>query len=436
MIGSNGQETRTKLAPALRAGKISAHLVPAVLDSLRRFIPDRTATPAETAVGPANIVASRFRILRKKISPAFLSLVVVVGIPAAIVTIYLLFIASDQFTAETRFAVRPSEEDSSAQTAQNLMSPTNSGGVGSLPNLATQDAEIVASYIRSPAIISEIARTIDLRALFRPREADFWARLSADPTREDLRDYWLKMVTTYIDNASGIVTVQVRAFQPIDAQALTQAILRSSENLVNSLSIRAREDAMRRAEEEVSRADAQLRSALDDLAHYRDKEGFIDPVKLADQTGKLLLQLMSEKIHLESELYVTKGSGAPDAPGAASLQTRLDSINNQIAQVRSQLAGNSPEIRNLAASLVHFEELEVKRQFAESIYSFARDGLDRARRAAERQTVYLTVFVPPGLPQEYSYPFRFTYIALISIGLLIVWSTGAMVWASIQDHRL
>jgi capsular polysaccharide transport system permease protein len=435
MIGPNDLEARTKLAPALLASKISSHLVPVVLDSLRRLIPNRPGTPAEIESDPASVIDGRFRI-RRKISPVFLSLIVVVCVPAAIVAIYLLFIASDQFTSETRFAVRPAEEDSSAHMVQNLMSPAISGGMGSLPNLAPQDAEIVASYIRSPAIVSDISRTIDLRAIFRPRKADFWARLSTDPTREDLRDYWLKMVSTYIDNASGIVTVQVRAFQPTDALTLTQAIIGSSERLVNSLSIRAREDAMRRAEEEVSRADGQLRSVLVDLAHYRDSEGFIDPVKLADQTGKLLLQLMSEKIHLESELYVTKGSGAPNAPGAASLQTRLDSVNNQIAEVRSQLAGNSPEVRNLAASLVHFEELEVKRQFAESMYSFARDGLDRARRTAERQTVYLTVFVPPGLPQEYSYPFRFTYIALISIGLMIIWSTGAMVWASIQDHRL
>jgi hypothetical protein len=162
MIGHNDQKARTKLAPALLAGKISSHLAPAVLDSLRRLIPDRTGTPAETATDPANIVDSRFRILRK-ISPVFLSLIVVVWVPAAIVAIYLLFIASDQFTAETHFAVRPAEGDSSPQTVQNLMSPASPRGAGSLPNLATQDAEIVASYIRSPAIISDISRTIDLR---------------------------------------------------------------------------------------------------------------------------------------------------------------------------------------------------------------------------------------------------------------------------------
>jgi capsular polysaccharide transport system permease protein len=437
MTGQNDQEERTKLAPAIPAAKLPALFILRVIDPLRRLIPYRSLTPAQIDDDGTAVSKTRLHAWRQ-LSPAVLSIIVVVLIPAAIVTVYLLFIASDQFIAETRFAVRPAERDSLQEKdkLQSFLASPSGAGVGNLPNLASQDAGIVASYIRSPAIIDDLSRTIDIPALFRRPEADFWARLSAEPSREDLRDYWLKAVSTYIDTSSGIVTVQVRAFRPGDARDLLQAILGSSEHLVNALSNRARADTMSRAESELRRSDAQLRTVLVDLQHYRDEEGFIDPIKMADQTGKLILQLMSQKIQLESELYVTKGSGAADAPGAPSLQTRLDKINAQIVQVQSQLAGNGPEGRNLAASLVRFEELELKRQFSESMYTFARDGLDRARIAAERQTVYLTVFVPPGLPQDYSYPHRFTFIALISIGLMITWSTGAIVWASIQDHRL
>lgn len=440
MIGPNYQEEGTGLAPVRPTAKLQSLIIRRVLEPVRMLFPNRSLTPEQMG-NDGTIVDEESLRARRQLSPAFLSIIVVVLVPATIIAIYLSFIASDQFTSETSFAVRPAEQDSSSSPdqdkdkLQNVSVPAG-GALGHLPNLASQDAQIVASYIRSPSIIKDLSATIDIRAIFRRPEADFWARLSADPSPEDLRDYWLKMVSTYIDNISGIVTVHVRAFRPSDALDLAQAILRSSDHLVNSLSNRAREDAMRRAEEEVRRADAQMRSVLVDLARYRDAEGFIDPVKMADQTGQLLVQLMIEKMQLESELYVTKGSGATDAPGAASLQTRLESVNGQITQVRSQIAGNSPDGRSLAASLVHFEELEIKRQFAEAMYTFARSGLDRARHAAERQTVYLTVFAPPGLPQDSSYPLRFTSIALISIGLMIAWSIGAMVWASIQDHRL
>ena len=104
--------------------------------------------------------------------------------------------------------------------------------------------------------------------------------------------------------------------------------------------------------------------------------------------------------------------------------------------MKAQVAGNSPDTRNLAASLVRFEELEIKRVYAETMYGFARDGLDRARHNAERQTVYLTVFVPPALPQDFSYPFRTSFILLIFLGLFIAWATGGMICASVMDHRL
>ncbi len=87
------------------------------------------------------------------------------------------------------------------------------------------------------------------------------------------------MVVTYIESASGIVTVRVRAFRRDDALNVANAVLRVSEQLVNQMTLRARTESMRHAEEEVRRADTLMGSALRDLARYRDDEGLIDPVK-------------------------------------------------------------------------------------------------------------------------------------------------------------
>jgi len=149
-----------------------------------------------------------------------------------------------------------------------------------------------------------------------------------------------------------------------------------------------------------------------------------------------LLQLMTDKIKIETELFIVQRVSSADAPGIAPLRARLESVESQVARTRAELAGKDPHARNLAAALARFEELEVKRQFAESVYSFARDGLDRARISAERQTIYVTVFVPAALPQEVSYPLRFTFSILIAISLAVAWGTGAMICASILDHRL
>jgi capsular polysaccharide transport system permease protein len=373
------------------------------------------------------------RATRKAPSPVLVSFIVCVLVPAAAGLVYFLVVAADQYTAETRFAVRSADE---ATDQKRQLTATMSPLVQSTPNFAQQDAEIVTSYIRSRAIIDDLRGIVDLGTIFRRPEADIWARLPDDASAEDIHDYWLHMVSAYLEKFSGIVVVKVRAFRRDDALDLARAILEVSERLVNSISLRARADAMRRAEEEVRRADGAMRLALADLAHFRDSEGLIDPVKSADLTTQILSQLMQDKIKIETELFIAERVSSANAPGVSSLRARLDSVENQIARTRAEIAGESPQARTLAAALFKFEELEVKRQFAESMYSFARTGLERARVQAERQTIYITVFVPPARPQEVSYPLRLTFSFLIVIGLVVAWGTAAMVCASVMDHRL
>ena len=346
---------------------------------------------------------------------------------------YLFFIATDQYAAEARFAVKTVSggTDDNGKGDTSLANVLTSGS-----SLGGQEADIVANYIHSRAIIDDVSRTLDIRAIFQRPEADFYARLPKNASAEDLTTYWKGMVSVYIESTSGIVTVEARAFRRDDALKLVGAIVASSETLVNELSSKVRADAVRHAEDEIRRSEADVRFALANLTVYRNAQGLIDPVKSAEQSAKLLLELMGDKIQTEGQLFVSQRTTGPDAPGVAATRARLESIDAHIATLQQQLAGNKNVSANLAASISKFEELDLKRQFAERMYGFARDGMDRARLIAERRSVYLAVFVPPSLPEDYSYPLRFSDFALIAVAALVAWSCGATIWASVLDHRL
>jgi capsular polysaccharide transport system permease protein len=362
-----------------------------------------------------------------------LSFLVCVVVPALLSDIYLVFIASDQYVAEARAVVRSAEQESAAQSA---LASSGSGSSSMSFSVVTPNAYIVTNYIHSRAMVDDLGKVVDLREIFRRPEADFWARLKKDASIEDLVDYWKQMVTTYVDGPSGIVTVKVRAFRREDALMLAEAVLKLSETLVNEISERARRDSMAFAEREVVRADGRVRAALIELRRYRDEAGLIDPVKTADETAKLLMQLMTEKIRLESDLFVASRSMTRDAPSVQNLSARIEIIESQIAKLKANLTGESPEMRNVAAKLARFEELEVQRQFAERLYTMAQDGLERARVTAERQSVYLTVFVPPALPEDSTVPRRLAFSILLPLAFLVLWSIAALTWASVQDHKL
>jgi capsular polysaccharide transport system permease protein len=356
-------------------------------------------------------------------------------VPAFAATAYFAFIASNQYAAEARFAVRALAADFGDQAADGS-SESRGSNVNFSFIVSGQNAYIVTSYIRSRALVDDLNAKLDLREIFRRPEADFWARLNRDASVDELTKYWNSMVTTYIDAPSGIVTLQVRAFRQDDALALGRAVMELSEMLVNRISDRARRDSMEMSEKEVRRTYTATQAALAELHRFRDSAGIIDPAQAASEIGKLVVPLMAEKIRLESELFVARRDLDDSAPTIKALRSRLETTERQITELKSKLTRTDGAGQTVSASLVKFEELELQRQSAEKLYSLAQADLDRARLRADRKSIYLTVFVPPSFPEESRYPRRIAFPILIFLGLTVVWSIVAMIVASVEDHRL
>jgi capsular polysaccharide transport system permease protein len=417
--------------PRLVMGTI-ARTSAAVVRSILGFVTPRTVTPTGEGEAPK---ARKLRPLPNGFLASFIAIVV---FPSFICIVYLVFIASDQFVAEARFAVRRTQfelgPDVMAASRDQRLSIGHSFD-GKMPMIANQDAYVIANYIGTRAIIDDLAGKIDIRAIFQRPEADFWARLKRNASAEELTNYWRKMVSTYVETTSGIVIVAVRTFRAADSKALVLAILDASEELANKVSARARMSVMRDAEAEVLRSRGLVRAALADMRKYRDAKGLIDPLSAATSTSTLLLETMSEKIQLENDYFVAAKAMSPEAPSVNSLKTRLEALDTQIAQLKSQLTGNSPEGHAISASLATFEELELKRMFSKKLYAMAQGALERAKLTAEEQNIYVTTFVPPSLPQEAEYPERLSLCLIMLFGFLILWGILAMLAASIEDHR-
>ncbi len=365
------------------------------------------------------------------ISGYTLSLVLFVIIPAIAVALYFAFLASNQYYAETRFAVRKASFSSGSDTKSALSSLSS----GSIPALASQDAFIITSYIHSRSILLDLSKTINIREIYTRPEADFWAKLKSKSSDEELLEYWNQSVTTYIDGPSGIVTVGVRSFRREDSLSLSNAIIKASEKLANDVSNRIKTDAVERASGEVRRSEAMVVTALTDLKNFRNSEGYIDPGTAAQSKSKLLLELLAQKIQLQNDLFVSTRAMSENAPTLVGTKNRLVALDNQIDALRSQLTNQSEEKNSLASSLTKYEQLDLKRIFAEKLYSLAQDGLEQAKRVAENQGIYVSVFVPPALPDDSTYPKRISFSIIFAISLLAIWGIFALLAAAVDDHQ-
>ncbi len=355
----------------------------------------------------------------------FLLLVI---LPFLASSVYYAFIASDQYIAEARFAVRAVSGTEDAGDSP--------GGATSALNMrsASQDAYVVTSFIHSTEILNRIGKKLDYRSMFVRQDADFLSRFRSSQSDEEFLKYWNDHVSAYIDVTSGIITLKVRTFAPDDSVKLADAIIEESEKLINELSERARNDIVQSMKADVQKSGKAYGDTLVALNQFQNASGLLSPQTQAKNSGTILTGLLAKKLEFESRLFVMRQSNAQNSPTYQQLNLAKDSLDAQIEKMRSELTG--PENASLAKALLEYSRLETDRMIAEKLYESSQKNYDAVLAEALRKTLYLAVFVKPVLPDESIFPRRISTPLIILLALIVTWATLSLIWASVEDHRI
>ena len=106
------------------------------------------------------------------------------------------------------------------------------------------NSQMVVQYLKSTQIIEDmIAAGVDLDAIYTGSDRDLWAHLRRNASLEERQRYWKSMVDPFFDLSNGIVSVEVRAFHPADAQLVARTALALCEKLMNDISVRTHADS-------------------------------------------------------------------------------------------------------------------------------------------------------------------------------------------------
>ncbi|WP_299555910.1 sugar transporter [uncultured Tateyamaria sp.] len=360
------------------------------------------------------------------------SFLLLVLLPLVVAAYYLFAIAEDQFGSITGFTVR-SEESGGATDIL--------GGLAQFAGTNTSsDGNVLNEFIQSQEIVEAIDAEVDLRAHY----AQHWGNdpvfsLWPDASIEDLLWYWERVVRISFDEGSGLIDVQVLAFDPDMATAIAQLIVNESQVRINDLNAQARTDAMRYANEELQVAIARLKEAREALTRFRTRTQIVDPE--SDIQGRMgvmnnLQQQLAEAL-VEQDLLLATITSETDLRIIQG-QRRINVIRDRIAAEREAFASDSGEIgavgEDYPTLITEFESLTVDREVAEETYRAALTALDVARANASRQSRYLATYVSPTRAQDAEFPQRFVLIGLIALFLVLAWAVMALVYYSIRDR--
>lgn len=368
---------------------------------------------------------------RRHISVA-LSFVFCVLLPVCLAAWYLWARAADQYASEAGFAVRREEAGAAVEML---------GGLTGLSGVSSRDTDILYEYLSSRRLVAELEGDLRLSELWSKPGTDLF-RGETDPifafpetgSPEDLHRYWSRRVQVAYDSRAGLIALRVTAFDPRDAQAITQGIVARATVLINELSDVARDDAIRDASRALEAAETRLKLARSEVTAFRNAHQLVDPAADVQARAGLLGTLQTQLAEALIALDLLRDATRADDPRLAQGARRVAVIEDRIAAERAKL-GLEGEDNAFASVVGQFEALMADRDFAEAAYIAARSAYDLAQAEAQRQSRYLAAWQAPTLPATAEYPRRGRWLAGIAGFALLVWGLAVLSVYAVLDRR-
>lgn len=358
-----------------------------------------------------------------------LSFLLLVVLPSLFWAWYLWSRASDQYLSTVGFSVRHEQQAPSLDILGGLAPFTGSGGAA--------DTDILYQYIRSQDMVEKIDSELDVRSRFsRDWPHDFVFAFNPRGHVEDLTRYWQRQVKVLYDSKTQIITLNVSAFTPEDAQQIAAAVFQESSDKINELSAIALDDATRMAKLELDKARQELTVTRQAMTDFRMRSQIVDPTAdlssqmgvIAGLQGQLAEQLVAHDLLLDS---------APQTDHRViQSQQKIDALRRLIDAERNKFGadGKGPSGESYSQLMAEFEKLSVDREFAEGAYRSARIAYEAALATAQRQSRYLAAHIQPKVAQSSTEPDR-PWLLFMVFGLLLTgWSILILIYYSIRDR--
>lgn len=366
-------------------------------------------------------------IIIAKLKTLGLSFWLIVVLPTLLSVVYFGLIAADQYVSVSNFVVRSPQKNTSVSGLSAVLQ-----GVGF--SRSQDDAHVVTQYMLSRDAVVTLDKEFDLRTKYRKTGMDFVSRFNPfgmDNSLESLYDYYKKKVSIDLDSNSSISTLTVRAYSAQDAYAINNRLLNMAELIVNQLNERGRQDTVSYAEKEVSRAEARLQEASDDLTQYRSANQIMDVEK---QTA-IQLQMVSK---LQDQLILVKAQLAqlrvvtPENPQIQVLLEREKSIHKEIQAVNAKTVGSNSSLNQKSAQ---YEKLSLNKDLAAKQLGVALSALEQSKNDAARKQLYLERIAQPNTPDYASEPRRLRGVFSTLILGFVFWGVFSMLVAGVREHN-
>jgi len=363
-------------------------------------------------------------IFKKKILFAW-----IVIFPMAVAILYYTFFAMDRYVSVAQVVVRQPGNESSK-----LSVPSIALMMSGINPASREETLYLREYIMSIDMLNVLESELNWHEHFSKQWRDplFW--VGKDVPREELLEYYNRLVDAQFDETTGLLTVEVQALDPEFSQQVLKLILSRSEAFVNEISHRMARDQMKFAETELELARKKYEDEKRVMLEFQSRSEHLNAQAAAESRANIIATLEAELTTQRAALNGLLSTLNPNTPQVRQQKARIGALEQQLAaEKRTLLSSAQGDKLNVVAA--RYRDLAIDVGIAEEAYKASIVAVENARIEIAKKIRSLVTVVSPNLPQSAIYPERIYNLFTLFVALLLVYGVARFVIATIEDHR-
>lgn len=326
-------------------------------------------------------------------------------------TVYWLFFASDRYVSEANVIIRKTDSVGAPSFDLGML-------VSGVASVDRANQLLLRDYLLSVDMLRKLDQSLDLRSHYSSKEHDVVSRMwFQDASMEWFHRHYLSRIKVEFDEFSGVLRIQVQAYDSEIAQAITQQLVQEGERYMNVLGHEMAQVQVDFLVTQVDQAQERFQKASQELLNYQNNAGLLSPQATAESINAIVAALEAQRAQLQTQLASLPKSLDRDHPNILMLKQSLKAVDAQIKEEKLKLA--TPSGGTLNTYVEEFYRLEMNVQFTQELYKSSLSALEKGRIDATRMLEKVSVLQSPTLP-EYPLEPRRLYNTLVTLLLALI----------------
>ncbi|HHL8640288.1 TPA: hypothetical protein ACQ8RA_004763, partial [Escherichia coli] len=258
-------------------------------------------------------------------------------------------------------------------------------------------------------------------------------RLSDNVSREEFIKYYRQHLSLHLDELSGVLTIELQAFDPAYGQRVVGLMLKESEGFINKLGHQVALEQLAFVEKEVDRAYQRVQTEKAKVLDFQNSHHLISPESTSSARLGVVSQIEAQLAQQQAQLKQLQSYMKESAPAVVSVKTRVEALTEQLAQEQARLTGVDKDAMNEVTA--RYMDVQTQATLAADLYKSGLISLEQARVEAYRKLKHLLVVSQPTLAEDAEYPRRIYNLLTTGVLLCLLYGLIVMGIATLREHQ-